>query len=264
MNKAELPLISQIKKIGSKKVRNLVNIKDFYLSVNRLASQILEDRDYWIRILNGTNNEKRKALLMILGYGNIINKKSDLKNSSQVSLSEIKRNKKYRLELLNFEKRANLFFFHLKTIGDHSKEELYEQLKIALQDVEVLKRSHQILSDTRPNNRKNLKKYTYTFPKEDKFDWSKLELKFKDGMEEMEIFYNSKLVVTKSYIELGFSANKKEYRPNREWELLKALSIHQETDFVNASPNNLPVSFQTKQGQKFSSDNLHQTKKLLL
>jgi hypothetical protein len=96
------------------------------------------------------------------------------------------------------------------------------------------------------------------------FEWSELELKIKEGKEDVEIFYKEKNLGIKSYVDLGFSANRKEHKPNREWNLLIYLSVFQKLNITEATPANLGPMFKNHTGGfGIKKDNVYQIKKIL-
>ncbi|MCF7844039.1 hypothetical protein K9M47_04050 [Candidatus Gracilibacteria bacterium] len=121
----------------------------------------------------------------------------------------------------------------------------------------------QLLPTSTPSVTQPKKKYTtdLTFP--EKVKWEKVTIKIKEGQEDIEIFYNDKFIKTADYIELGFSANKKEHKPDMKWHLLCIFSILQSTDISKATVNNLIPMLNNRGNRKTSKDNVHQTKKNL-
>lgn len=93
--------------------------------------------------------------------------------------------------------------------------------------------------------------------------WEKVLLKMKEGLQDLEIHYDGKHIKTASYIELGFSANKKEHKPDRKWNFLCILSVLQNEDITQATPNNITPMLAKFTDRTMKRANIHQTKKLL-
>lgn len=93
--------------------------------------------------------------------------------------------------------------------------------------------------------------------------WEKVVLKIKEGMEEVEIWYDERHIQTANYVDLGFSSNKKEHKPDRKWNLLNIFSVMQNTDITQATPTNLMPMLARYSGHAIKMTNVHQTKKLL-
>lgn len=94
-------------------------------------------------------------------------------------------------------------------------------------------------------------------------DWVNLKLKFKQGLEDLEIFYKEKYIDTVNYKELGFSAATKNHKPNREWELLQSLSYFQKENPTRATTEQLKTTFSSKADKPISSDNMYHIKRNL-
>lgn len=94
--------------------------------------------------------------------------------------------------------------------------------------------------------------------------WEKVTIKIKDGAKDAEIFYNDKHIKTANYIELGFSANKLNPKINKEWLLLTILSVLQNEDIKQATPENLRCMLgRDSKSERIEIDTVHQTKKRL-
>lgn len=93
--------------------------------------------------------------------------------------------------------------------------------------------------------------------------WEKVELKIKDGLRDIEIWYDNQHLITADYVELGFSANKKDHKPDRKWNFLCILSVLQNEDITQATPNNLMTMLAKYSGKATKIANVHQTKRLL-
>lgn len=94
-------------------------------------------------------------------------------------------------------------------------------------------------------------------------DWTKLTIKFKEGMNDVEIWYDNNHVQNTDYIELGFSSNKKNHKPDRNWVFLTLISYLLSTDIKEATPLALSdmVAKYTRKATKVGT--IHATKKNL-
>jgi len=111
------------------------------------------------------------------------------------------------------------------------------------------------------NNKKKIINIDLGLP--EKIEWDKVTIKIKDGLKDIEIFYNEKFKRLVSFDEIGFSSNKKNMKENRQWELLKILSYLLSEDKKSATPNTLSRMLSTQTNKKITIDNLHQIKKSL-
>ncbi|NVN96574.1 MAG: hypothetical protein HXX18_14990 [Bacteroidetes bacterium] len=93
--------------------------------------------------------------------------------------------------------------------------------------------------------------------------WDKVLLKLKDGLQDVEIWYDNKHIRTVDYVELGFSATKKEHKPDMKWHFLCILSILQNEDIRQATPNNLMSMLAKYSNRSTKIGTVHQTKKIL-
>lgn len=107
------------------------------------------------------------------------------------------------------------------------------------------------------------KKHTIVLEFPETVRWGRVVLKVKEGLQDIEILYDGKHIKMASYIELGFSANKKNSKPDRKWELLIILSVLQKNDIKQATPDKLMSMLKNYSGRTIKKDNIHQTKKLL-
>jgi len=117
----------------------------------------------------------------------------------------------------------------------------------------------EILGVSRPQKKKGSVEINIS----EAIQWEKLELKIKDGLQDIEIFYDNEHIITTNYIDLGFSATKKEHRPDRKWNFLCILSVLQNEDITQATPNNLMTMLARYSGKAIRIANVHQTKRLL-
>ena len=92
--------------------------------------------------------------------------------------------------------------------------------------------------------------------------WEKLTLKFKEGMEDLEISYDKEHVCTTGYRDLGFYTSKRQQKPDRAWHLLGALGILAVTDPKQATPENLRTMLGSPTPLK--RENVHQIKRSLV
>jgi len=93
--------------------------------------------------------------------------------------------------------------------------------------------------------------------------WEKVTLKVKEGLQDIEIHYDGKHIKTADYIELGFSASKKNCKPNMKWRLLIILSVLQSIDKTKATVDGLLPMLAEYSKHKTDRSNIHQTKKAL-
>jgi hypothetical protein len=93
--------------------------------------------------------------------------------------------------------------------------------------------------------------------------WEKVVLKIKEGLHEVEIWYDKQHIKTASYIELGFSSNKKEHKPDRKWNFLLILSVLQNEDITRATTDNIMSMLAKYSGHATGRTNVHQTKRQL-
>ena len=94
--------------------------------------------------------------------------------------------------------------------------------------------------------------------------WEKVTLKLKEGLEDLEIWYDSNHIETLDYTSLGFSATKKEHKPNRAWHFLCILSVLQNEDIRTATVDNLMTMLAKKANKSIGRSNVHQTKRHLV
>jgi hypothetical protein len=107
------------------------------------------------------------------------------------------------------------------------------------------------------------KKMTVDIPFPEVVQWEKVLIKIKDGLQDAEIWYDDTHLLTTSYIELGFSANKKDHKPDRKWKFLCLLSYLQNEDIKQATPTNLMPMLSKYSNQTIKVSSVHQTKKQL-
>jgi hypothetical protein len=93
--------------------------------------------------------------------------------------------------------------------------------------------------------------------------WEKVKLKLKEGLQTIEIWYDDKHIKTVNYVELGFSATQKEHRPDKKWNFLCILSVLQNEDIRQATPDNLMPMLAKHSGHAIGKSNVHQTKRQL-
>lgn len=113
--------------------------------------------------------------------------------------------------------------------------------------------------DRTPKKKRNI--IELTFP--EIVQWDKVVMKLKEGLEDVEIWYDGSHIKTANYIELGFSATKKHHKPDRRWSLLRILAVLQSTDIKQATPAKLVPMLAATSGRTTGIANVHQTKRLL-
>jgi hypothetical protein len=94
--------------------------------------------------------------------------------------------------------------------------------------------------------------------------WGKVTLKMKEGMHEMEIFYNGKYIETTDYIQLGFFTGKKQQKKDRQWGFLCALSVLSATDITLATADKMRAMVAVNSKLTTSTNNVHQIKSTLV
>lgn len=93
-------------------------------------------------------------------------------------------------------------------------------------------------------------------------EWEKLELRFKEGLNEIEIRYDNKFVQNADYIDLGFFRGSKNKAKDRCWGMLGALAMIASKDKTLATINALQTAIPALDAnvQKISPDNVQRTK----
>lgn len=112
-------------------------------------------------------------------------------------------------------------------------------------------------------DRPQKKKHTVDLVFPEIVQWEKVLIKIKDGLQDAEVFYNDKHIITASYVELGFSATKKDHKPDRKWNFLCILSVLQNEDITKATAQNLRPMLAKYSGRAIKISNVHQAKKML-
>ena len=94
--------------------------------------------------------------------------------------------------------------------------------------------------------------------------WEKVKLKMKEGLHDMEIFYDSKHIQTADYAELGFFSGKKQQKPDRQWGFLCALSVLSATDIRQATADKMRDMVAVNSNVTLTTGNVHQIKRTLV
>jgi hypothetical protein len=94
--------------------------------------------------------------------------------------------------------------------------------------------------------------------------WEKVLLKIKEGMHEMEIFYDGKHLRTTDYTQLGFFTGKKQQKKDRQWGFLCALSVLSATDITLATADKMRDMVAANSNLTLSTGNVHQIKRTLV
>lgn len=94
--------------------------------------------------------------------------------------------------------------------------------------------------------------------------WEKVTLKIKEGMQEIEIFYEGKHLKTVDYIKLGFFTGKKQQKQDRQWGFLCALSVLSATDIRQATADKMRNMVAVNSRTTLSTGNVHQIKRTLV
>ncbi len=100
------------------------------------------------------------------------------------------------------------------------------------------------------------------FPEVVKFE--KVEIKFKEGAKEIEIYYDGKYIAAPDYVQLGFSRGKKQQKPTREWNFLEALSALAATDIHTATAQQMTRMVAARSNISLKLGNVYQIKRLLV
>src|ERR1035437_9960599 len=143
-----------------------------------------------------------------------------------------------------------------KTTTDKNRQDFY------------MIRSENLIPITSPSaifgvNRPQRKKHTIELIFPEVVRWEKTVLKIKDGLQDIEIWYDGKHIKTANYVELGFSSNKKESKPDMKWHLLCIFSALQSTNISTATVDNLMSMLANRSNHITGRSNVHQTKKHL-
>jgi len=100
------------------------------------------------------------------------------------------------------------------------------------------------------------------FPEEVK--WENVKIKIKDNLKYIQIYYKKKFIKEISYEEIGFNANKKESKEDRQWALLLILSKLNNTEVNNKiTPDELSRMLTNYTKKQINKENIHQIKKKL-
>jgi len=94
--------------------------------------------------------------------------------------------------------------------------------------------------------------------------FEKVMLKMKEGMQEIEIFYNGNHLQTADYIQLGFFTGKKQQKQDRQWGFLCALSVLSATGIQQATADKMCRMVAANTNTTLSIGNVHQIKRTLV
>jgi len=94
--------------------------------------------------------------------------------------------------------------------------------------------------------------------------WGKVELKIKEGLKEVEIFYDGTFIQSADYAQLGFFSGKKQQKPDRQWGFLCALSVLSATDIKQATADKMRNMVAVNSKATLSTGNVHQIKRTLV
>jgi len=94
--------------------------------------------------------------------------------------------------------------------------------------------------------------------------FNKVTIKIKEGMREIEIFYNGKYIEKADYVKLEFYTGEKQQKPNRSWGFLCALSVLSATDIRQATPEKMRSMIAIDTKTTLSTTNVHQIKRTLV
>lgn len=162
---------------------------------------------------------------------------------------------------------ATFSCYLLRKKKHHKKITKKEESKMNHQDFYVV-RSENLIPISSPSaifgiNRQQRKKHTVelTFPEVVK--WEKVVLKIKEGLQDVEIWYDNQHIKTTDYIALGFSANKKDHKTDKKWKFLCILSVLQNEDIKQATPENLMQMLAKHSNRVTTRASVHTTKKIL-
>lgn len=130
--------------------------------------------------------------------------------------------------------------------------------------IEAIKiKIRKLIEELTPKDMIQKKKHTIDLKFPETIRWENVVLKLKEGMAEIEILYGGKHIKTAGYIELGFSANKTNHKPDQRWNLLIILSVLQKQDIKQATPDVLRTMLARNSDHTIKIDAVHQTKKRL-
>ncbi len=113
-------------------------------------------------------------------------------------------------------------------------------------------------------NRKRRLKHTIDLPLPEAMQWEKVTLKMKNGLKEVEIWYDDKHLATVDYIQLGFFRGSKQKNPDRSWGFICALSAFSATDMTQATAANMRPMIAVNVKTSLTTGNVHQIKKTLM
>lgn len=263
------PFYTAANRLLRMKIRTIEDAIKFYVGVNNLAAQISSDSTAITGLGSrryDDNPKLFKAIIHILAYGQVIGKTKLFAQKVPTTTSAVKKvnldafvkkNSEAKRKIKNIQEEATTYFNALEKIGEEFTKEDRENIKITKKMVEELYK--QLMFKPQPQK----KKHTVKLILPETARWEKVVLKMKDGLEDIEILYDGKHIKMASYIELGFSANKKNHKPDRKWRLLTMLSVLQNKDITRATPDNLKPMLEGHGGRTIKKDTVHQTKKLL-
>jgi len=114
------------------------------------------------------------------------------------------------------------------------------------------------------NRRKRIKSSVIlAFP--EMVQWKKVEIKFKEGLQEIEIWYSGDFIGTHDYTELGFYSGEKEKKPDQKWKFLSVLSVICNAGKIEeATVANMANGLSEGAGKKIRSASVHQIKRSLV
>lgn len=266
------PFYATAKKLLEMKVSTIDEVKDFYVGVNNLASEISLNSAFIKELISLKYNDNLKLIRgvnHILGYGAAVGHSglfakqsltafSPAKEVSLVLFFQLKPRAKDEIEIAQKEAKAYFDTFKKYTKEDRERDEGTRKM------VEETRRMvEELCKQLKPKSTSPKSKHTTDLVFPEVVQWCKVLLKVKEGGMDLEIWYDGKHIKTADYIELGFSATKKNHKSDRRWELLLALSALQMKDIKQATPNILIGMLKSYGGRPIKRENLHKIKQLL-
>ena len=158
----------------------------------------------------------------------------------------------------------NYDFVQLGQINGESIQDIKTRIKKIIFELSPEEKTNEVEDILIKNREKKKDKNIFKFDFVQPIQWDGLTLKIKDGKEDLEVAYKDKALGTKNYIDLGFSSNTKNHKPNRGWQLLVILSVFQLRNITEATPANIGPMFKNHTGGNgITKENVYQTKRIL-
>lgn len=94
--------------------------------------------------------------------------------------------------------------------------------------------------------------------------WEKVELKMKEGLQDVEIFYDGTFIQSADYAQLGFFSGNKQQKADRQWGFLCALAVLSATDITQATADKMRNMIAVNSKLSLNTGNVHQIKRTLV